>query len=185
MKVKIVKETEPHVWHYGKVEQIFEVEEYNNHDYRVIGMYDKYTDTDPYFYISKKMCELIQDPVKIPFTFSQWDKDRTQKVWTRDGREVKDLTYLPSMRLYKVVGVVKNDVCNEYEMISFTEEGLYSAGEESKFDLFLEHHEREYWVNVYEGEAGIFLGRICKSEKEVNCTSCPGYKLIKTISFKA
>jgi len=182
MKVKIVKETEPHVWHYGKVEQIFEVEEYNNHDYRVIGMYDKYTDTDPYFYISKKMCELIQDPVKIPFTFSQWDKDRTQKVWTRDGREVTSLTYFEGANdwSYAYAGILDNCIDK------WTKEGNYIiGGSEDIGDLFLEHHEREYWVNVYEGEAGIFLGSICKSEKEVNCTSCPGYKLIKTVSFKA
>jgi len=176
MKVKIVKETEPHVWHYGKVEQIFEVEEYNNHDYRVIGMYDKYTDTDPYFYISKKMCELIQDPVKIPFTFEAWDKDRTQKVWTRDGREVLQLTH------FEKSGEFAGDT--DKGVRTWYNNGTWSCGE-NELDLFLEHHEREYWVNVYEGEAGIFLGRICKSEKEVNCTSCPGYKLIKTISFKA
>ena len=176
MKVKIVKETEPHVWHYGKVEQIFEVEEYNNHDYRVIGMYDKYTDTDPYFYISKKMCELIQDPVKIPFTFEAWDKDRTQKVWTRDGREVLQLTH------FEKSGEFAGDT--DKGIRTWYNNGTWSCGE-NELDLFLEHHEREYWVNVYEGEAGIFLGSICKSEKEVNCTSCPGYKLIKTISFKA
>ena len=176
MKVKIVKETEPHVWHYGKVEQIFEVEEYNNHDYRVIGMYDKYTDTDPYFYISKKMCELIQDPVKIPFTFEAWDKDRTQKVWTRDGREVLQLTH------FEKSGEFAGDT--DKGVRTWYNNGTWSCGE-NELDLFLEHHERECWVNVYEGEAGIFLGSIWKSEKEVNCTSCPGYKLIKTISFKA
>ena len=177
MKVKIVKAKD--CWYRDKVGEIFEVKPYMGNTYRITeeGNFKGCC-------IDVEHAELIT-PIKIPFTFEAWDKDRTQKVWTRDGREVKDLTYLPSMRLYKVVGVVKNDVCNEYEMISFTEEGLYSAGEESKFDLFLEHHEREYWVNVYEGEAGIFLGSICKSEKEVNCTSCPGYKLIKTISFKA
>jgi hypothetical protein len=182
MKVKIVKAVSSN-WYFGKIGEEFEVVSEDAFIYSV-----KRGDDIENYGIFKSDCEIliennITDPVKIPFTFEAWDKDRTQKVWTRDGREVKDLTYLPSMRLYKVVGVVKNDVCNEYEMISFTEEGLYSAGEESKFDLFLEHHEREYWVNVYEGEAGIFLGSIFKSEKEVNCTSCPGYKLIKTIKF--
>jgi hypothetical protein len=169
MKVKIVKAKD--CWYRDKVGEIFEVKPYMGNTYRLTeeGNFKGCC-------IDVEHAELIT-PIKIPFTFEAWDKDRTQKVWTRDGREVTSLTYLKNLVLF--AGILLID--------KWIKKWNYNGtwGGENELDLFLEHHEREYWVNVYEGEAGIFLGSICKSEKEVNCTSCPGYKLIKTISFKA
>jgi hypothetical protein len=172
MKVKIVKAKD--CWYRDKVGEIFEVKPYMGNTYRLTeeGNFKGCC-------IDVEHAELIT-PIKIPFTFEAWDKDRTQKVWTRDGREVKQLTFFENAKDdYRLVGVA------DIHVKKWTPEGIGIIGETTAFDLFLEHHEREYWVNVYEGEAGIFLGSICKSEKEVNCTSCPGYKLIKKISFKA
>jgi hypothetical protein len=175
MKVKIVKAVSSN-WYFGKIGEEFEVVSEDAFIYSV-----KRGDDIETYGIFKSDCEIliennITDPVKIPFTFSQWDKDRTQKVWTRDGREVLQLTH------FEKSGEFAGDT--DKGIRTWYNNGTWSCGE-NELDLFLEHHEREYWVNVYEGEAGIFLGSICKSEKEVNCTSCPGYKLIKTISFKA
>ncbi len=172
MKVKIVKAKD--CWYRDKVGEIFEVKPYMGNTYRLTeeGNFKGCC-------IDVEHAELIT-PIKIPFTFSQWDKDRTQKVWTRDGREVTSLTYFEGANDWSYAGILDNCIDK------WTKEGNYIIGDSEYLgDLFLEHHEREYWVNVYEGEAGIFLGSICKSEKEVNCTSCPGYKLIKTVSFKA
>jgi hypothetical protein len=168
MKVKIVKAKD--CWYRDKVGEIFEVKPYMGNTYRL-------TEEGNFkgFCIDVEHTELIT-PIKIPFTFEAWDKDRTQKVWTRDGREVLQLTH------FEKSGEFAGDT--DKGIRTWYNNGTWSCGE-NELDLFLEHHEREYWVNVYEGEAGIFLGSICKSEKEVNCTSCPGYKLIKTVSFKA
>jgi hypothetical protein len=177
MKVKIVKAVSSN-WYFGKIGEEFEVVSEDAFIYSV-----KRGDDIENYGIFKSDCEIliennITDPVKIPFTFEAWDKDRTQKVWTRDGREVTSLTYFEGANDWSYAGILDNCIDK------WTKEGNYIIGDSEYLgDLFLEHHEREYWVNVYEGESGIFLGSICKSEKEVNCTSCPGYKLIKTIKF--
>jgi len=175
MKVKIVKAVSSN-WYFGKIGEEFEVVSEDAFIYSV-----KRGDDIENYGIFKSDCEIliennITDPVKIPFTFEAWDKDRTQKVWTRDGGEVLQLTH------FEKSGEFAGDT--DKGVRTWYNNGTWSCGE-NELDLFLEHHERECWVNVYEGEAGIFLGSIWKSEKEVNCTSCPGYKLIKTISFKA
>jgi len=131
-------------------------------------------------YLAKSDCELIQDPVKIPFTFAAWDKDRSQKVWTRDGREVKQLTYF-EVGKEPLYGVVENYVrC-------WTKEGFYYVEkDESSSDLFLEHTEKEYWVNIYTNKDGIKFGTVYDSEQEAkDAFVITEDKYLKTISFKA
>lgn len=66
------------------------------------------------------------------------------RVVTKDGNEVKNLTYLKDMTEdeFRVVGVVKG----EFER--WTEEGT-SVFEDDAFDLFLASEKCQAWVNVY------------------------------------
>lgn len=66
-------------------------------------------------------------------------------VVTRDGREVKDVCYLPSSdSVYKVRAVVGVDI------IAFTEEGCYSLNRvASELDLLMAPVKKEGWINLY------------------------------------
>ena len=129
MKVRIKQASNYDYWYNSKVGIEFEVEECNSYDvekYRVID-----GQAPSYHLIDKSDCEPVTDPVKIPFTFELWDKDRTQKVWTRDGREVNQLTYF-ECKGENLVGVLDEVIETWYK------DGYYivTKGEDAN-DLFL------------------------------------------------
>ena len=66
------------------------------------------------------------------------------RVVTKEGKEVKNLTYLKELTedVFKVVGVVDG------ELLRWTEEGT-SVYEDDAVDLYLETEKCEGWVNVY------------------------------------
>lgn len=172
MKVKIVKPK--NCWYRDKVGEIYEVELNSCQQYRIKeGRYKG-------FCIDEEHAEIISDTIKIPFTFSAWDKDRSQKVWTRDGREVTQLTWFDCNSIVPLVGVVENDV------MRWGVNGLWGSSV-SKFDLFLEHTEKEYFVNVYESsKIGVSVSPIVfKTFEEAEKMGTGYHTYIKTISFKA
>jgi len=174
MKVKIVKASKPTYWYAWHIGETFEVQDISGYrSYTVINN-PKFTN----HCIDKRDCEIISETVKIPFTFSAWDKDRSQKVWTSDGREVTQVTYFECINKSRILGIVEN------KLYSWRKDGMW-VETPSGLDLFLEHTEKEYFVNVYEGKEGIILGGISYSEIEAKQTCMPGNKKIKTISFTA
>jgi hypothetical protein len=175
MKVKIVKGAG---WYSDKVGEMFDFVS----EASIVYIVNHGGDTENYG-IFKSDCELISDPVKIPFTFAAWDKDRTQKVWTRDGREVKQLTWFDVNVSFPLMGVLDN------EIEAFTKNGSYYENEnenEENEDLFLEHHEKEYFVNIYQSKEGIKFGTAYDSEQGAKDAFVITEDIyIKTISFKA
>lgn len=76
------------------------------------------------------------------------------RVVTKEGKEVKNLTYLKELTEdeFKVVGVVVG------ELFRWTEEGT-SVFEDDAFDLYLATESCEGWVNVYRnGKGGVEFG---------------------------
>lgn len=176
MKVKIVKASQPTYWYAKHIGETFEVEDRtDSFGYSVINN-EKFT----LYCIQQEDFEIITDTVKIPFSFSAWDKDRSQKAWTRDGLEVKQLTYFDCNSIVPLVGVVGNDV------MRWGVNGLWGSSV-SKFDLFLEHTEKEYFVNVYRNEnGGIYINSDCYNT--FNSAESVGKVIknyIKTISLTA
>jgi len=173
MKVKIVKAKD--TWYLHRVGETFEVEP--------IDPYNQYKVSSGDFKgykIDANHCEIIT-PVKIPFSFEAWDKDRNQPVWTRDGEEVKELTFFSTGGQYKLAGTVLGN----FE--TWTTGGLYS--EDNKFsddyDLFLEHHEREYFVNVFRSGSELSLGMVFIDEEKAIKGIESAKDFVKTINFKA
>ena len=180
MKVKIVKASQPTYWYANNIGETFEVDD-------IAGCYGYNVINNPNFthhYIQQRDCEIISEPVKIPFTFSAWDKDRSQKVWTRDGRVVKDVFYCPNRGSeYKIGGII------ESELNMFRDNGYYCYGTQtSPKDLFLEHTEKEYFVNVYKRENGTLYTKSADCHdlyEDASVWSGQVDNFVKTISFKA
>jgi len=75
-----------------------------------------------------------------PFDIELWKAG--EPVVTRDGREVKELTYFRTKKgIWKVYGTVDG------ELNAWNDAGSSLSNTESHLDLF--HPESEMWVNVY------------------------------------
>ena len=100
------------------------------------------------------------------------------KVVTREGQEVKQLTFFETDDLYCIYGIVNNTIK------SWRKNGSYSiSGDNTLYDLFIAVPIQRFWVNVYESEfSEMYLGRTHSSLEDAKAWSCkPGY--IKTIEI--
>lgn len=112
-----------------------------------------------------------------PFDLKLWKAG--EPVITRDGREVKELTYFRTKKgIWKVYGTVDG------ELNSWNDAGTLVSYRESHLDLF--HPEPEMWVNVYQSKGGAYYTNIYQSkEKAESCIALIGnnyigtYKLVK------
>ena len=129
--------------------------------------------------IPKENCEIVQEepikPILKPFTFEEWNKDRSQPVWTTKYGKVEELTYFVNCKdSYPLVGLVNKS------KVTYSLEGrsCWSAD-----DLMLESKEKEYYANVYRNAEGrLYMGLVGAKEY---CRSQHGARdYVTTISFK-
>lgn len=86
-----------------------------------------------------------------------------EKVVTRDGREVTQLTKFDAKdTTYALIGVV------DASLQSWTLEGVFEKGETSNADLFIAPKTVKRWVNFYSDGTTISFDSK-ESAKEVNC----------------
>ena len=85
------------------------------------------------------------------FNLTEYLKDPSQKVVTRDGRAVRIICTDYKSKMDKpVIGLIKEDE-NEESAFNFKENGRYHLPEkeESHKDLFFDTNKREGWINIY------------------------------------
>jgi hypothetical protein len=112
-----------------------------------------------------------------PFDLELWKAG--EPVITRDGREVKELTYFESIKVpYKLCGTLDG------LLQTWTIEGFFQQNKNcSNDDLF--HPEPEMWVNVYKVDKTKVAGDIQESKEKAqnsigNKNAYIGtYKLVK------
>ena len=82
------------------------------------------------------------------------------KVVTREGRPVRILCTDLDDNDYPVAAVVGN-----FHVDKYTAEGIFHAGEETKYDLFFASEKHEGWINIY---------------ADINDNSYPGNHIFKS-----
>ena len=100
------------------------------------------------------------------FNLTEYLKNPSQKVVTRDGREVRIIcTDMKSE--YPLIALVTDKKDNTESPFVYTKNGRYFF-EETNNDLFFAPIKREGWTNVYKDkDGGVYLsGLIFESEKE-------------------
>lgn len=100
------------------------------------------------------------------FNLTEYLKDPSKKVVTRDGREVRIIcTDMKSE--YPLIALVTDKKDNTESPFVYTKNGRYFF-EETNNDLFFATQKKEAWTNVYKDKnGGIYLsGLIFESEKE-------------------
>ena len=101
------------------------------------------------------------------FNLDEYLKNPSQKVITKDGREVRIICtdFLSEMNK-PVIALIKEDE-NKENAWNFTKNGKYHLPENKKNskDLFFAPIKREGWVNIYKDEGIPYFGNIHDSEE--------------------
>ena len=100
------------------------------------------------------------------FNLDEYLKDPSQKVVTRDGREVR-IICTDMKSIYKIVGLVYDKKEDTESLLIYKENGRYYV-EESTNDLFFAPIKREGWINIYKNNSwrDRIAGDVFPSEKE-------------------
>ena len=103
------------------------------------------------------------------FNLDEYLKNPSQKVVTRDGREVRIICtdFLSEMNK-PIIALIKEDE-NKENAWNFTQNGKYhlSENKESSKDLFFAPIKREGWINIYKDNITTFTSsKIHQTEKQ-------------------
>ena len=99
------------------------------------------------------------------FNLDEYLKNPSQKVVTRDGREVRIVCTDMKSR-YKIVGIVYDKKDDTESVEVFQENGTLFIHTTSNYDLFFAPVKKEGWVNIYDITRTNCISRIYKTKEE-------------------
>ena len=100
------------------------------------------------------------------FNLDEYLKNPSQKVVTRDGREVRIICTDMKQSNYPLVALVTDKEDNKESLLVYKENGRYYL-QDSINDLFFAPIKKEGWVNLFKDEELPFVnGDVYKSEKD-------------------
>ena len=82
------------------------------------------------------------------FNLTEYLKDPSQKVVTRDGREVR-IICTDAKGDEPIVALVYNNIRDEENVYTYNRDGYFYGDNDSCLDLFFDTIKREGWVNIY------------------------------------
>ena len=102
------------------------------------------------------------------FNLTEYLKNPSQKVITRDGREVR-IICTDAKNDEPIIALVYNNIREEENVYTYNRDGYFYGDNDSCLDLFFTSTKREGWINVYKFEDDErTIGCLFKSEKEAN-----------------
>ena len=99
------------------------------------------------------------------FSLTEYLKNPSRKVMTRDGRLVKRILCVDAKGDYPIVALIKSTDEKEEYPLRYTVDGRYSPHYEKQLDLFFVPEKYEGWVNIY---------------TDCNNTDCLGTRIFKS-----
>ena len=99
------------------------------------------------------------------FNLTEYLKDPSQKVVTRDGREVR-IICTDAKSDEPIISLVYNKNRDEENVYTYSIEGYFYKDNDSCLDLFFAPIKREGWGTVYKDDNTRYIGDIYPSEKE-------------------
>ena len=101
------------------------------------------------------------------FNLTEYLKNPSQKVVTRDGRAVR-IICTDAKGDEPIVALVYNNIRDEENVYTYNRDGCFYKND-SCLDLFFAPIKREGWINIYKLEDDTrTIGCLFKSEKEAN-----------------
>ena len=102
------------------------------------------------------------------FNLTEYLKNPSQKVITRDGREVR-IICTDAKGDEPIVALLYNKNRNEENVYTYNRDGYFYNNNDSCLDLFFAPIKREGWINIYRFEDDTrTIGCLFKSEEEAN-----------------
>ena len=101
-----------------------------------------------------------------PFSLEEYLKNPSQKVVTRDGRNVR-IICTDAKGNFPIIALVETH--NDTEVaLRLSEDGYFCSNDEDSRDLFFATEKQEGWINVYlDAENDSYVGtRIYKSKED-------------------
>ena len=102
------------------------------------------------------------------FNLTEYLKNPSQKVVTRDGREVR-IICTDAKGDEPIIALVYNKIRDEENVYTYNRDGYFYGDNDSCLDLFFDTNKREGWINLYKDkDEGITYlpGIIHDSEEE-------------------
>ena len=102
------------------------------------------------------------------FNLTEYLKNPSQKVVTRDGREVR-IICTDAKGDEPIVALLYNKNREEENVYTYNREGIFYKDNDSCLDLFFAPIKREGWINIYKFEDDKrTIGCLFESEEEAN-----------------
>lgn len=101
------------------------------------------------------------------FNLEEYLKNPSQKVVTRDGREVR-IICTDAKGDEPIVALLYNKNRDEENVYTYNKDGIFYKDNDSCLDLFFAPIKREGWVNIYKNNSrrDRIVGDVFPSEKE-------------------
>lgn len=100
------------------------------------------------------------------FNLEEYLKKPSQKVVTRDGREVR-IICTDAKGDEPIIALVYNNIREEENVYTYNREGIFYKDNDSCLDLFFAPIKREGWVNIYKDNITTFTSsKIHQTEKQ-------------------
>ena len=100
------------------------------------------------------------------FNLTEYLKNPSQKVVTRDGREVR-IICTDAKGDEPIIALVYNNIRDEENVYTYNRDGSFYGDNDSCLDLFFVSIKREKWVNLYKDkDEGTYLPGIIHDNEE-------------------
>ena len=90
------------------------------------------------------------------FNLTEYLKNPSQKVITRDGREVR-IICTDAKNDEPIIALVYNNIREEENVYTYNRDGYFYGDNDSCLDLFFALVKKEGWVNLYKGVVKDYL----------------------------
>ena len=99
------------------------------------------------------------------FNLTEYLKNPSQKVVTRDGREVR-IICTDAKGDEPIIALVYNNIREEENVYTYNRDGYFYGDNDSCLDLFFALVKREGWINLYKDEGITYLPGIIHDSEE-------------------
>ena len=99
------------------------------------------------------------------FNLTEYLKNPSQKVITRDGREVR-IICTDAKGDEPIIALVYNNIREEENVYTYNRDGYFYGDNDSCLDLFFALVKREGWINLYKDEGITYLPGIIHDSEE-------------------
>ena len=98
------------------------------------------------------------------FNLTEYLKNPSQKVVTRDGRAVR-IICTDAKGDEPIVALVYNNIRDEENVYTYNRDGCFYKND-SCLDLFFAPTKREGWINIYRDNNTTYIGDVYPNEKD-------------------